>query len=251
VAGGQARGFEDLGFEDLGFARVDHDRLRRRGYPEAIFGRGKTPGHVVAIGDSLVRSGATDVLVTGANHETMRRVAERFPDALLVPEAHLCILNPTVRPATGRVTVAACRSEDRPVAEEAAWTAQAMGSLVVRRFDAPMYAPERMPEWFATIEQSRVIVVAEGGGGAMASVVAGLASCVVIAVPTSAGAAWRGVPALLAALNSCVPGVLTVNVDNGFGAGYAAHVINQLPEREERDDVRHLMAGVPRGGDGP
>jgi NCAIR mutase (PurE)-related protein len=251
VAGGPAPGFDDHGFEDLGFARVDHDRLRRRGYPEAIFGRGKSPRQIVAIGESLVRSGATDVLVTGANIEAMRSVAERFPDAILVPEAHLCILNPTARAGIGRVTVAAWRPEDRPVAEEAAWTAQAMGSLVVRRFEAPLHAPERMPEWFATIEQSRVIVVAEGGGGAMASVVAGLASCVVIALPTSAGPAWHGVPALLAALNSCVPGVLTVNVDNGFGAGYAAHVINQLPEPDQRHDVRHVMAGVPRGGHGP
>jgi NCAIR mutase (PurE)-related protein len=230
-----------LGYEDLGFARVDHDRLRRRGYPEAIYGAGKTLDEILAIGESLLRSGATNVLVTRVSAATLERLAEHFGDADLVPEAGLCVLRPVRGAGVGHVAVVTSRPDDVPVALEAARTAEAMGSRVERRFDAPMAAPERFPAWFATLEQPRVIVVAHGADGALASVVAGMARCLVIAVPTSAGSPWKGAPAVLAALNTCVPGLVTVNIDNGFGAGYAAHLVNLGGEATATGEARDAM----------
>lgn len=227
--------------EDLGFARVDLDRVRRRGYAEAILGAGKTCAEILAIARSLVRSGASNVMVTRASGEVLAMLVSTFPDVVVVPEASLCILNPILRPGVGRVVVATHRMEDVPVAEEAAHTAEAMGSAVERRFDAPFWTPERLPAWFAGLGSPRVIVVAQGGGGALASVVGGLAQCIVVAVPTSSGSVWGGLPATLSALNCCAPGVVTVNVDNGFGAGYAAHLINMAGERPD------LVTSVERG----
>jgi NCAIR mutase (PurE)-related protein len=217
--------------EDLGFARVDLDRVRRRGYPEAILAAGKTSAEILTIARSLVRSGASNVLVTRASGEELAMLASSFRDAVVVPEAGLCVLNPDRRPGTGSVAVVAHRMEDVPVAEEAAHTAEAMGSAVHRHFDAPFSTPQRLPAWFAGLESPRVIVVAQGGGGALASVIAGLARCVVVAVPTSSGSPLDGLPAMLAALNCCAPGVVVVNVDNGFGAGYTAHLVNTAGER--------------------
>ncbi len=216
--------------EDLGFARVDHDRVRRRGYPETILAQSKTCAEILAIATSLVRSGASNVLVTRASAEALAMLAASFRDAVVVPEAQLCVLNPVRGPGVGRVAVVTHRVEDVPVAEEVAYTAEAMGSAVDRRFDAPFASPERLPAWFGTLGSPRVVVVAQGGGGALASVLAGLARCVVVVVPTSAGSALGGLPAMLSALNACAPGVVVVNVDNGFGAGYAAHVINTTGE---------------------
>lgn len=219
--------------EDLGFARVDHDRVRRRGYPETILAAGKTSAEVLAIARSLARSGASNVLVTRATSEVLAMLAGSFRDAVLVPEAGLCVLNPVRRPGTGSVAVVAHRSEDVPVAEEAAHTAEAMGSTVHRHFDAPFSTPQRLPAWFDRLDSPRVIVVVQGGGGALASVIAGLARCVVVAVPTSSGSPLGGMPAMLSALNCCAPGVVVVNVDNGFGAGYTAHLVNTAGERRD------------------
>jgi NCAIR mutase (PurE)-related protein len=219
--------------EDLGFARVDHDRVRRRGYPETILAAGKTHAEILAIARSLVRSGASNVLVTRASGEALEMLAGSFRDALVVPEAGLCVLNPVRCPGTGSVAVVAHRMEDVAVAEEAAHTAEAMGSTVHRHFDAPLSTPQRLPAWFAGLASPRVVVVAQGGAGALASVIAGLARCIVVAVPTSSGSALGGMPALLSALNCCAPGVVVVNVDNGFGAGYTAHLVNMAGERPE------------------
>jgi NCAIR mutase (PurE)-related protein len=228
--------------ENLGFARVDHDRVRRRGYPETIFAAGKTCVEILAIARSLVRSGAGNVLVTRASGEALELLAASFADAVVVPEAGLCVLNPIRRPGIGSVAVVAHRPEDVPVAEEAAHTAEAMGSAVRRAFDAPFSTPGLLPAWFAGLGSPRVVVVAQGGGGALASVIAGLARCVVVAVPTSAGSALGGLPAMLSALNCCAPGVVVVNVDNGFGAGYTAHLVNAAGER--RDWVTSVQRGV-------
>ena len=233
---------DGTGYEDLGFAQVDHDRLRRRGYPEAIYGAGKTLEEILAIGESLLRFGASNVLVTRVSAATLARLLDHFGDVELVPEAGLCVLKPVRRPGVGRITVVTSRPDDVPVALEAAHTAEAMGSLVERRFDAPMAEPERFPAWFASLEPPRVIVVAQGGDGALASVIAGLARCLVIAVPTSASSPWNGIPPVLAALNSCVPGVVTVNIDNGFGAGYAAHLVNTGRERAATGGARDTIA---------
>ncbi len=230
------------GYEDIGFARVDHDRIRRRGFPEAIFAPGKTTLQVLFIAESLLAKGATNVLVTRATGEVLDALAGRFPEAWVVPEARLCVLNPTPRPAVGRVVVAAWRPEDRPAAEEAAVTAEVMGSAVARRLDAPFRQPDRFPEWVESLDDPRVVVAADGGGGALVSVLAGLARCLVIALPTSAGSPWNGMPALLSGLNSCVPGVVAVNIDNGFGAGYAAHVINAAGELAHEAGLAPLAA---------
>jgi NCAIR mutase (PurE)-related protein len=223
--------------ENLGFARVDHDRLPRRGYPETIFAAGKTQVEILAIARSLVRSGASNVLVTRASSEALDMLAASFSGAVVVPEAGLCVLNPVRRPGIGSVAVVAHRPEDVPVAEEAAHTAEAMGSAVHRAFDAPFSTPQRFPAWFAGLQSPRVIVVAQGGGGALASVIGGLAGCVVVAVPTSAGSALGGLPSMLSALNCCAPGVVVVNVDNGFGAGYTAHLVNAAGERRDWSPV--------------
>ncbi|HEX2314961.1 MAG TPA: nickel pincer cofactor biosynthesis protein LarB [Thermomonospora sp.] len=213
-------------FEDLGFARVDLDRVRRRGHPEAIFCQGKTPREVVSIAASLVGAGGVNVLATRASRATLDALRAAFPDARICERARLAVLSPATVPRTGRVAVVAWRPEDEPVAEEAALVADAMGSHVERRFAAPLDDPARMPGWTAGLGDPGAVIVADGTGGALASVVAGLVRCVVVALPTSAGGAMPGSAALLSALNSCSPGVVVVNIDNGYGAGYAAHLVN-------------------------
>lgn len=212
-------------FEDLGFARVDLDRTRRRGYPEAIYCPGKTVDHIVRIARSLIRSGAENVLATRASEQVLDALTRSFPDALAISEARLCVLGPVVRTRVGKVAVVTRSNDSYQVAQEAAFTAEAMGSLVVRNFDAPLHLPQDLPQWVESLGSPNVIVAVDGEGGSLPSIVAGLSACLVVAVPASVGE-LDGIASLLAALNSCVPGVVTVNINNGYGAGYAAHVIN-------------------------
>jgi NCAIR mutase (PurE)-related protein len=241
-------GRESVGFEDLGFARVDYDRPRRRGYPEAIFCPGKNVDQILGIADSLMRSGAKNILATRASPEILEALAGAFSDTLVVSQAHLCILNPQFASGVGSVAVMARRPEDIAVSEEAAFTAEAMGSCVTRRFDAPLGSVEALPEWVASLASPNVVVAVDGQGGALPSVIAGLTSSLVVAIPTSAGSQLRGIPSLLAMLNTCVPGVVTVNIDNGFGGGYAAHVINTTAESETEKDGRELAGAIEGGG---
>ncbi|QKW38675.1 nickel pincer cofactor biosynthesis protein LarB [Actinomadura sp. NAK00032] len=211
---------------ELGFARVDLDRGRRRGYPEAVFCEGKTVPEVVAIAASLVGAGTANVLATRASAATLAALADAFPDAVVHERARLAVLNPDSRSRTGNVAVVCGRPEDEPAAEEAALVADAMGSRVSRWYGAPVDDPAALPGWLDEHERPRAFVVADGTGGALPTLVSGLVEQTVVALPTSSGGDFAGRAALLSALNSCSPGVVTVNIDNGFGAGYAAHLIN-------------------------
>ncbi|RFS87191.1 1-(5-phosphoribosyl)-5-amino-4-imidazole-carboxylate carboxylase [Actinomadura spongiicola] len=212
--------------EELGFARVDIGRGRRRGHPEAVYCEGKTVAEVVAIAESLIGSGATNVLATRANRETRDALRSAFPGTVVHERARLVVLAPVAGPGVGRVDVVCGRPEDEAVAEEAALVAEAMGSRVVRRYDAPVHDPAVLPGWLREQDAPGVFVVADGTGGALPTLVSGLTDRMVIALPTSAGGELPGRAALLSALNSCSPGVVVVNIDNGYGAGYAAHLIN-------------------------
>ncbi|TDB93518.1 nickel pincer cofactor biosynthesis protein LarB [Actinomadura sp. 7K534] len=226
---------------ELGFARVDLGRSRRRGHPEAVFCEGKTTAEVVAIAESLTGAGATNVLATRASAETLRALRAAFPGAVVDERARLAVLAPVARRGAGRVEIVCGRPADEPAAEEAALVAEAMGSRVVRRYDAPVHDPAALPGWLREQDGPEVFVVADGTGGALPTLVSGLVDRMVIALPTSAGGHLPGKAALLSALNACSPGVVVVNIDNGYGAGYSAHLINtrRTDERpiDEQGDV--------------
>ncbi|GAA4239683.1 nickel pincer cofactor biosynthesis protein LarB [Actinomadura meridiana] len=213
--------------DELGFARVDIGRGRRRGHPEAVYCEGKTVAEVVAIAESLIGSGATNVLATRASRETLDALRAAFPGTVVHDRARLAVLAPVAVSGMGRVDVICARPEDEPAAEEAALVAETMGSRVVRRYDAPVHNPGVLPTWLHQQHRPGVFVVADGTGGALPTLVSGLTDRMVVALPTSAGGELPGRAALLSALNSCSPGVVVVNIDNGYGAGYAAHLINR------------------------
>jgi hypothetical protein len=216
-----------LPFEDLGFAKVDHHRALRRGFPEAIFGAGKSPDQVRAIVESIVGRGQ-NVLVTRAGREVFEGVAALRPEAEY-HEAARCI-SVRVAPTAllgGRVAVACAGTSDVPVAEEAAVTASFHGAEVDRVYDVGVAGLHRLLDRAPLIRAADVVIVAAGMEGALPSVVAGIVEAPVVAVPTSVGygASFHGLAALLAMLNSCASGVAVVNIDNGFGAGYLASLI--------------------------
>ena len=220
----------NLPFEDLGFARVDHHRALRRGYPETIFCQGKTPGQTVAIAERLAAAGSL-VLATRAEPATAKALAARFPQAEHDEEARTVVIHPEDGPSpspTGLVLVLSAGTSDAPVAREALVTARTMGARAEGIFDVGVAGIHRLLACRERLLQARAIVVAAGMEGALASVVGGLVEAPVIAVPTSVGygASFGGLAALLTMLNSCAPGVMVVHIDNGYGAGYAAAVIN-------------------------
>ena len=216
-----------LPFEDLGFAKVDHHRALRRGFPEAVFGAGKTAEQIEAIVQRIAARGQ-NVLVTRTTAEVHRRVASSHP-AAQYHEAARCLTIEIAPPASlpGRVAVVAAGTSDIPVAEEAAVTAAFHGALVDRVYDVGVAGLHRLLDRASLIRDARVAIVVAGMEGALPSVVAGLVDTPVIAVPTSVGygAAFQGLAALLAMLNSCASGVGVVNIDNGFGAGHLACLI--------------------------
>jgi NCAIR mutase (PurE)-related protein len=225
-----------LPFEDLGFAKVDHHRHLRRGFPEVIFGLGKTPTQIRAIASRLIEQGQ-NVLVTKTSEEAYREVAEEHPGARWHEEARAVVVEIHRLPRrSGPVLVVSAGTSDIPVAEEAALTADLMGSQVERLFDVGVAGLHRLATHRDTLAKARVMVVAAGMEGALPSVVAGLVAVPVIAVPTSIGygASFGGVSALLAMLNSCSTGVAIVNIDNGFGAGYLAGLIGQMEGSAQR-----------------
>ncbi len=211
-------------YEDLGFAKVDHHRALRRGFPEAIFGAGKTPEQVAAIVDRIVAQGQ-NVLVTRTGSDVHELVKVRHPGSAWHPAARC--LSVTVRePAQlpGQVAVVCAGTSDVPVAEEAAVTAEVHGARVDRIHDVGVAGLHRLLDRADSLRSASVLIVAAGMEGALPSVVGGLVDAPVIAVPTSVGygASFQGLAALLAMLNSCASGVAVVNIDNGFGAGYLA-----------------------------
>jgi pyridinium-3,5-biscarboxylic acid mononucleotide synthase len=217
-------------FEDLGFARVDHHRALRQGFPEVVLGLGKTPAQIAAIAEEIARRGST-LLVTRANSAAYDAVRERVPDATYYPDASvIAFRQQDVERGKGTILVAAAGTSDLPVAEEAVITAEVMGNDVCRLYDVGVAGIHRLLGERKRLEAARVIVVVAGMEGALPSVVAGLVSVPVIAVPTSIGygASFGGLAALLSMLNTCASGVSVVNIDNGFGAGTLASLINHL-----------------------
>jgi NCAIR mutase (PurE)-related protein len=220
---------EHLPFEDLGFARVDHHRTLRQGFPEVVFGLDKKPEHVAAIVRSLLPY-KTNVLVTRCTRKVFARIKRvttkaRYHDAARAAS----ILQDSTLYGAGVIHVVCAGTSDIPVAEEAALTARLMGNTVQTTFDVGVAGIHRLLSVREALAAARVIIVVAGMEGALPSVVGGMVSVPVIAVPTSVGygASFGGMTALLAMLNSCASNVTVVNIDNGFGAGFVASLINR------------------------
>ncbi len=217
-------------FEDLGFARVDHHRALRQGFPEVVLGIGKSPAQIAAIAKEIVRRGST-LLVTRASEQAFDAVRAVVPGAVFHADAAIITFpQGDVAPGKGTVLIVAAGTSDLPVAEEAFRTAELMGNRVERLYDVGVAGLHRLLGERSRLDAARVIVVVAGMEGALPSVVAGLVSVPVIAVPTSIGygASFGGIAALLGMLNSCASGVSVVNIDNGFGAANIASLINHL-----------------------
>jgi len=219
-----------LPFEDLGFAKIDHHRSLRKGFPEVIFSAGKTPEQVVSIVGRM-RDHGSNVLATRCSPEVVSAVLAAYPEARHHEAARAITLTVTP-PETlgGYVAVVCAGTSDIPVAEEAAVTCESIGCVVRRIFDVGVAGIHRVLEQRAVLANANALVVCAGMEGALASVVAGLVDRPVIAVPTSIGygASFGGIAALLGMLNTCSTGVAVMNIDNGFGAGAYAAVINRI-----------------------
>jgi len=220
-----------LPFEDLGFAKVDHHRAVRQGFPEVILGQGKEPKQIVAIARAMQRN-RCDILVTRLDAEKMARIKNSLRGLKYHADARAATW--TARPVRiigkGTVLVVCAGTSDIPIAEESAVTAMMMGNRVERLFDVGVAGIHRLLENRQKLDAAAVLIVVAGMEGALPSVIAGLIDKPVIAVPTSIGygASFNGIAALLGMLNSCAAGVTVVNIDNGFGAGFAASLINRL-----------------------
>jgi pyridinium-3,5-biscarboxylic acid mononucleotide synthase len=218
-----------LPYEDLGFARVDHHRSIRQGFPEVILGLGKTPDQIAEIASRIVERGQP-LLVTRADEPAWNAVHLRIRDALYHSTARAITVRREVPPGKGRIAIVSAGTSDLAVAEEAAVTAELMGNELDRVFDVGVAGIHRILNERERLSSARVIIVVAGMEGALPSVVAGMVAVPVIAVPTSVGygASFGGVAALLGMLNSCANGVSVVNIDNGYGAGCIASMINHL-----------------------
>ena len=218
-------------FEDLGFARIDHHRSLRQGFPEVIFGPGKSPEQIAAIAERIVAAGES-LLVTRTTQQAFEAVEARIPGAVF-HELARTITHRVGNPSHGRgtIVIAAAGTADLPVAEEAAVTADVMGNTVDRMYDVGVAGLHRLLAEHCRLVAARVVIVVAGMEGALPSVIGGLVDVPVIAVPTSIGygASFGGITPLLAMLNSCATGVSVVNIDNGFGAAAIASSINHLP----------------------
>lgn len=220
-------------FEDLGYARVDHHRALRQGASEVIYGAGKTAEQITGIARAMRKRGAQNILITRMDADKAAFVREELP--LWYDEiSRIGIVDRAPSPhPQGNILVACAGTSDLPVAEEAAITAQTLGGKVTRLYDVGVAGLHRLLSQMDKVMRARVIVAVAGMEGALASVIGGLADCPVIAVPTSIGygANFGGLSALLSMLNSCASGISVVNIDNGFGAGYLAAMINGIPEK--------------------
>lgn len=220
-------------FTDLGYAKVDHHRALRQNATEVIYGEGKTPDQIRGIAESLQQGGAKTVLITRMKPEAVSLMDKHFADEFTyydIPRVGLVGRMPEPT-GNGTIVVAVAGTSDMYAAEEAALTAEALGNRVQRLYDVGVAGLHRLLAHMDDIMQAQVIITVAGMEGALASVVGGMASCPVIAVPTSVGygASFGGLSALLSMLNSCASGTSVVNIDNGFGAGFQAHLINHLP----------------------
>lgn len=219
-------------FEDLGYAKVDHHRHLRHGVPEVIYGDGKTPEQIAGIIGALKNHGTANILVTRVTPEKADAL-QKLVEVDYDPVSRIAVHGRRFEASTkGYVAVVAAGTSDLPVAQEAAVTAEALGNSVERLYDVGVAGLHRLLSRLDVLMSARVVVAVAGMEGALATVVGGLVSCPVIAVPTSVGygANFRGLSALLSMLNSCAGNVSVVNIDNGFGAGYLASLINHIGE---------------------
>ena len=220
-------------FEDIGYAKVDMHRRLRQGAAEVIYGAGKTPEQIIGIADAMLKNGQKTILITRLSAEAAGIVSAAHP-LQYHQDARCGVIGEIPAPSgIGKIVVATGGTSDIPVAEEAALTAEAHGNEVVRLYDVGVAGLHRTLAHLDEIMSARVIVAIAGMEGALASVIGGLADCPVIAVPTSVGygASFNGLSALLSMLNSCASGVSVVNIDNGFGAGYLASMINHISKK--------------------
>jgi pyridinium-3,5-biscarboxylic acid mononucleotide synthase len=219
-----------LPYEDLGFAKVDHHRALRHGMPEVVFAKGKTPEQVVAIARTLLEN-CRNVLITRTSDECAHIVLRELADGEYFPlSGAIRFWRDRAVQGKGTIAVVCAGTSDIPVAEEAKITAEVMGNSVVAIHDIGVAGFHRLLQNREKLLEARVVVVCAGMEGALPSAVGGMVSCPVIAVPTSVGygASFHGLAALLGMLNSCASNVTVVNIDNGFGAGYVASLINRL-----------------------
>jgi len=223
-----------LPYENLDFAKVDHHRSLRNGFAEVVYGKGKTAGQLVAIIHSLYKA-KSDILVTKLEHNVYEIIQQELPPECIYDNISLTLVlsKKQNKNKIGRIIIVSAGTADMPIAEEARITSEFFGSKTEKLFDVGVAGIHRLLDKINLLREARVIIVIAGMDGALASVVGGLVSSPVIAVPTSIGygASFNGVSALLAMLNSCSSGVATVNIDNGFGAGCIAHKINLLGEK--------------------
>ena len=222
-------------FEDLGYARVDLHRHIRQGVAEVIYGAGKSADQICGIAESISKAGQGTVLITRLDADKADNVKQTLHkksiDFTYYDKARIGIVGEMPAPSgLGRIVIATGGTSDIPVAEEAAVTAEALGNEVIRLYDVGVAGIHRLLDSKEEIMNASVVIAIAGMEGALASVIGGIADCPVIAVPTSVGygAAFEGLSALLSMLNSCASGVAVVNIDNGFGAGYMAHMINHM-----------------------
>ena len=229
-------------FEDLDYAKIDYHRSVRQGAAEVIYGAGKTPEQIVGIVTAMGKRGVKNILVTRISEEAAKRLTEEVPIDYH-PLAKRTVAFPEEQEKLGNIVVATGGTSDIPVAEEAALTAETMGNQVTRLYDVGVAGLHRLLSNMDVLMSARCVVAVAGMEGALASVIGGLVDCPVVAVPTSVGygASFGGLSALLSMLNSCASGCSVVNIDNGFGAGYLASMINQMEgikfpeERKEKE----------------
>jgi NCAIR mutase (PurE)-related protein len=221
---------QSCSYEDLGFAKVDTNRVKRKGYPETIFCKGKTIKQIIDIMGTLNKHGL-NILATKADKRVYNSVKKRFPNAVYNQLARTIIVvnKPVKKKRAGVILIVTAGTSDIPVAEEAAVTAEIMGNKVEKIYDVGVAGVHRVWDVYDKIKKASVIIVVAGMEGALASVIGGLTNKPVIAVPTSVGygASFKGLAPLLTMLNCCAEGVAVVNIDNGFGAGYFASLINR------------------------
>lgn len=229
-----------LPFEDLGYAKIDHHRCMRQGVPEVVLCQGKTIDQIQGIVSRLSK-GHYNILASRATPKVFRGIRQVVSQCEYHELARMVVINPRAVEQVGHISVVSAGTSDIPVAEEAAVTAETLGNRVHRLYDVGVAGLHRLLDSCEDLFKANVIVVVAGMEGALASVVGGLVSCPVIGVPTSVGygASFGGIAALLSMLNSCASGVSVVNIDNGFGAGYQASLINRIATGRRETNSGH------------